>query len=47
MEIKSYNAPQVKVIEVNVQNVLCKSKSDGNEPMQEYDYDDGGFENDY
>ena len=37
---KAYNAPRAKVIEVNVQNVLCQS---GNEPMNEVDYGNGGF----
>ncbi len=36
-----YKAPQVKVIEIKVQSVLCQSP--GNEPMREYDYGDGGF----
>lgn len=45
MEIKDYAAPQAEVIEVNAQNVLCLSE--GNEPMQEYDYGDGGFGNDF
>lgn len=42
---KSYKAPQAKVVEVYVQNVLCQSK--GNESMREYDYGDGGFSNVY
>ena len=45
MEIKDYAAPQAEVIEVNAQKVLCLSE--GNEPMQEYDYGDGGFGNDF
>lgn len=35
-----YTSPQVRVISVNVQNVLCQS---GNGPMREYDYGNGGF----
>ena len=42
---KDYNAPQAEAIEVNAQNVLCQSN--GNEPMREYDYGDGGFGNDF
>lgn len=33
----TYKAPQAKVIEVNVQSVLCQS-------MYERDYGNGGFE---
>lgn len=36
-----YRSPKVKVIEVRAQNVLCLSN--GNEPMSEVDYGDGGF----
>ena len=39
--VKSYKAPLVKVIDVNIQNVLCQS--DGNESMREVDYGDGNF----
>ena len=41
MEIKDYIAPQAKVIEVKVQNVLCQS---ANQSMYEKDFGDGGFE---
>lgn len=36
-----YRSPKAKVIEVRAQNVLCLSN--GNEPMSEVDYGDGGF----
>ena len=41
---KSYKAPQARVVEVYVQNVLCQS---GNEPMSEEDYGNGGFSENY
>lgn len=36
-----YRSPEVKVIFVKTQGILCFS--DGNEPMREYDFGDGGF----
>ena len=35
-----YRSPEVNVIEVNVQSVLCQS---GNQNMYEKDFGDGGF----
>lgn len=37
---RQYCSPEVKVIPVKAQGMLCQS---GNEPMREYDYGDGGF----
>ena len=36
-----YRSPEVKVIFVKAQRVLCQSK--GNDPMREFDYGDAGF----
>ena len=36
-----YRSPEVKVIFVKAQSVLCQSP--GNEPMREFDYGDAGF----
>ena len=43
MEIKDYKTPQVKIIEAEVQSVLCQSVS-GNRSMEEIDFGNGGFE---
>lgn len=37
-----YRKPEVKVVFVKAQNILCQSN--GNEPMSEVDYGNGGFE---
>lgn len=39
-----YRSPMINVIEIKSQNVLCQSN--GNEPMREVDYGNGGFEED-
>ena len=47
MEIKDYKAPQAKVIEVNVQGVLCGSELGENTEkfgMSGYSYSDDDFE---
>ncbi len=36
-----YRSPEVKVLFIKAQRVLCQSP--GNEPMREHDYGDGGF----
>ena len=36
-----YRSPEVEVIFVKAQSVLCQSP--GNEPMREFDYEDAGF----
>ena len=35
-----YRAPQIKVIDVKVQDILCQS---GSEPMPDVDYGNAGF----
>lgn len=37
-----YRSPEVKVVFVKAQNMFCQSN--GNEPMSEVDYGNGGFE---
>lgn len=37
---KRYSSPEVKVVFVRAQGILCQS---GNGPMYEKDYGDGGF----
>lgn len=45
MEIKTYKAPQAKVIEVNVHGVLCQSTGDTEKFVKsDYSYNDDDFE---
>ena len=37
-----YESPEIRVVRVNAQNVLCQSS---NGPMYEKDYGNGGFHN--
>ena len=44
MEIKTYKAPQAKVIEVNVHGVLCQSGDTEKFVKSDYSYNDDDFE---
>ena len=39
--VKWYRGPEVRVVFVKAQGMLCDSN--GNDPMREYDYGNGGF----